>query len=167
MYINVAQLLKEPVGSTRHYIVDEFVGEQCENHVQGKVTLTQAKGSILVTGSMIATVHDICNRCLNPVDLSIEFKIEEQYFPSIDIVSGLPLSTNPENYTIDKNNIIDLSEALNQYILMKMPMKILCKPECAGICPSCGKNLNESTCKCQDQIKNHRWSKLANLEKGE
>jgi uncharacterized protein len=167
MYINVAQLLKEPVGSTRHYTVDEYVGEQCENHVQGEVTLTKAKGIILVKGSMIATVQGICNRCLNPVDLSVQFKIEEQYFPSIDIVSGLPLPENPENYVIDESHVIDLSEALNQYTLMAMPMKILCKQDCAGICPSCGRNLNEGLCKCKAQIKNHRWSKLANLKKGE
>ena len=91
MYINVAQLLKEPVGSTRRYDIDEYIGEQDNNHVHGEVILTQAKQSILVQGSMVASIEGICNRCLKPVNLSVEFKIEEQYFPSIDIVSGLPL----------------------------------------------------------------------------
>jgi uncharacterized protein len=167
MYINVAQLLKEPVGSTRRYDVDEYVGEQGNNHVHGEVILTQAKQSILVQGSLVASIEDICNRCLKPVNLSIELKIEEQYFPSIDIVSGLPLPEDPDNYTIDENNIMDLGEALAQYILMAMPMKILCTQDCAGICPSCGKNLNDSKCKCAAHIKDQRWSKLINLKKGE
>jgi uncharacterized metal-binding protein YceD (DUF177 family) len=86
MYINVAQLLKEPVGSTRHYPVDEFIGEEGKNHVQGKVTLIQARSSILVRGSLIATAEGTCNRCLKPVDFSVSFDIEELFFPSIDIV---------------------------------------------------------------------------------
>jgi uncharacterized protein len=167
MYINVAQLLKEPVGSTRHYKVDEFIGEKGENHVQGEVTLTQTNRSVLVQGSMIATARDICNRCLESVDFSVTFDIEEQYFPTIDVVSGLPLPRNTDNYTIDENHILDLDEALNQYMSLAMPMKVLCRPDCAGICPSCGHNRNESSCKCRGQIKDPRWSKLVNLKKGE
>ena len=156
MYINVAQLLKEPVGSKRHYKVDEFIGAEGNNHVQGEVTLIHTNHSVLAQGSMTASVRDICSRCLEAVDFSVNFNIEDEYFPSIDIVSGLSLSTNPDSFTLDKNHVLDLSEALNQYMVSAMPMKLLCHPDCAGLCPSCGHNLNEGSCICPSQIKNPR-----------
>jgi uncharacterized protein len=167
MYINVAQLLKEPVGSTRSYKVDEFIGKEGTNHVQGQVTLIHTNCSVLVQGSMTASVRDICNRCLQPVDFSVTFNMEDEYFPSVDITSGLPMPTNPDRFTLDQNHVLDLSEALDQYMLAAMPMKVLCRPDCAGICPSCGHNLNEGSCSCPSSIKDPRWSKLVNLKKGE
>jgi uncharacterized protein len=166
MYINVAQLLKEPVGSTRSYEVDEFIGEDDTNHVQGKVTLIHTNRSVLVQGSMTASAKDICNRCLEPVDFRVTFDIEDEYFPSIDIISGAPLPVDPDNLTLDQNHVMDLNEALNQYMAMAMPMKVLCRPDCAGICPSCGRNLNKGSCSCPSQITDPRWSKLVNLGKG-
>jgi uncharacterized protein len=169
MYINVAQLLKEPVGSTRSYEVDEFIGEEGSNHVQGKVTLTHTNRSVLVQGSMTASATDICDRCLEPVDFAVTFNLQDEYFPCIDIVSGLPLPPNPDGFTLDQNHVLDLSEVLNQYMLSAMPMKVLCRPDCAGICPTCGHNLNvnEGSCSCPRQIKDPRLSKLANIMKGE
>jgi uncharacterized protein len=166
MYINVAQLLKEPVGSTRSYEVDEFIGEDDTNHVQGKVTLIHTNRSVLVQGSMTASAKDICNRCLEPVDFRVTFDIEDEYLPSIDIISGAPLPVDPGSFTLDQNHVMDLNEALNQYMAMAMPMKVLCRPDCAGICPSCGHNLNKGSCSCPSQITDPRWSKLVNLGKG-
>ena len=166
MYINVAQLLKEPVGSTRSYKADEFIGEDCTNHVQGKVTLIHLGSSVLVQGSMTASARDICNRCLEPVDFWVTFDIEDEYFPTMDIVSGLPLPANPDVLTLDQNHVLDLNETLNQCMVLAMPMKVLCRPDCAGICTSCGHNLNKGACSCPSQINDPRWSKLVNLGKG-
>ena len=166
MYINIAQLLKEPVGSSRSYEVDEFIGEEGTNHVQGKVKLIHTNRSVLVQGSMTASATGICNRCLEPVDFTVTFGIEDEYFPSIDIVSGLPLPINSNNFTLDHNHVLDLSEALNQYMVLAMPMKVLCRPDCNGLCPSCGHNLNKGSCSCQSQIMDPRWSKLVKLGKG-
>lgn len=166
MYINVAQLLKEPVGSTRHYKVDEFIGAGGDIHIQGEVTLTQTNRSVLVQGAMTAQGKDTCSRCLEPADISVTFDLEDEYFPSIDIVSGLPLPRNPDNLMLDESHVLDLNEALDQYLVMAMPMKVLCHPDCAGICPTCGQNLNQGSCSCAGQMHDPRWSKLVNLKKG-
>ncbi len=166
MYINVAQLLKEPVGSTRHYKVDEFIGADDALHVQGEVTLTQTNRSVLVQGAMTAQGHGTCSRCLEPADISVTFNLEDEYFPSIDIVSGLPLPRNPDNLMLDESHVLDLNEALEQYLVGAMPMKVLCQPDCAGICPTCGQNLNQGSCSCTGQVRDSRWSKLVSLKKG-
>ena len=166
MYINVAQLLKEPVGSTRRYKVDELIGEEGTTHVQGEVILAHANRSVLVQGTIAAKCKDICTRCLEPADISVTFDVADEYFPTIDIVSGLPLPRNPDAFMLDESHVLDLTEALNQYLVMAMPMKVLCRSDCAGICPSCGQNLNTQSCSCTEQAPDPRWSKLVSLKKG-
>jgi uncharacterized protein len=56
--------------------------------------------------------------------------------------------------------MLDLGEALRQYALISSPSKPLCQPDCAGICPTCGINLNEDRCTCPPQ-KEARWQALA------
>ena len=117
MHINVAQLLKEPVGSKRTYTVDEFIGKKDENHVQGEVTLIHTDRSILVQGKLTAMIKGHCNRCLDPVNFSITFTMEDEYLPSVDVVSGAHLPHTPDTFTINENHILDLEEAFNQYIV--------------------------------------------------
>jgi uncharacterized protein len=76
----------------------------------------------------------------------------------------LPPSDDVNAFTIDEHHILDLSEAIRQYALVNTPMKPLCKKECAGICPTCGKNLNEGKCDCPKDNIDPRWSKLAELQ---
>lgn len=165
MRINVAQLLKEPIGSSRNYQIDEPSGNEDINSIKGKVTLIRTNRSILVKGKMTANVTGDCTRCLSPVDYSVNIDLEEEFFPSIDISSGSPLPKEPESFTIDNNNLLDLSEAVRQYTLLSIPMKLLCRPDCAGICPSCGHNLNQGSCECPPQAPDQRWSELVHLGK--
>jgi uncharacterized metal-binding protein YceD (DUF177 family) len=88
-------------------------------------------------------------------------KIEEEYFPIIDVTTGvmLPAPEEPGSFTIDDHNIMDISEALRQYTLMALPIKRLCMQDCSGLCPTCGTNLNEKKCNCTTEI-DPRWEKL-------
>jgi uncharacterized protein len=90
---------------------------------------------------------------------------EEEYLPTIDAVSGapLPLPEEASTFTIDEHHILDLTEAIRQYALLAVPMKPLCRKECAGLCPNCGKNLNQGPCDCPAQNIDPRWSKLTKL----
>ena len=86
----------------------------------------------------------------------MEFNLEEEYLSTIDIVSGLPLPLKEETFIIDSHHNVDLDIALYQYACMSVPMKILCKEDCSGLCSICGENLNEHLCKCaQGRIDNH------------
>jgi len=72
--------------------------------------------------------------------LNLQLKIQEEFFPTIDIETGLklPKPEDPGSFTIDEHHILDLTEAIRQYIVTAMPMKPLCKTECAGLCDTCG-----------------------------
>lgn len=154
MQVNVAQLLKESTGATRTYDIDEAIcaddGQECQ--VQGKVILTRAARGILAKGSFTCQRPLTCGRCLNLFAHSSAFDVEEMFYPSIDILSGLPLALPDEDaansFTIDEHHILDTSEMIRQYSLLATPMKPLCRVDCAGLCPECGANLNENKCRC-------------------
>jgi uncharacterized protein len=92
----------------------------------------------------------VCSRCLTLFSYPLAFKIEEEFYPSVDIINGEPLSL-PDDSTssvIDERHILDLTEVIRQHILLAAPVKPLCRTDCAGLCPQCGANLNETTCHC-------------------
>jgi uncharacterized protein len=170
MLVNVSQLLKEPVGSSRKLTIDERVGPEKgfgEFYVKGNIVLTRIDKGVLATGEFHTNVTSTCGRCLKEVNYPFKFVIEEVFLPSIDINSGLPVHVKRDAFVIDEHHNLDLSDALYQNALLALPMRILCKDDCGGICPVCGKNLNESKCNCKMEKFDQRWSVLQRLKKEE
>jgi len=166
MQINVSQLFKEPIGSTRQHEIDETIdidGGSCE--VQGKIKLVRTGRGMLVKGTLHTVIEVTCGRCLSFFNCPLALNIEEEYLLTTDIVSGaaLPLPDEIGYFTIDECYVLDLTEAIHQYITLAIPMKPLCREDCAGICLTCGHNLNQGPCGCLPQEVNHRWSELNKL----
>lgn len=178
LQINVSQQLKAGVGATRRYDVSDVVditGKGCESPVRGEVTLTRTGGGILVKGHLETEVELDCSRCLEPFRCLLALDIEEEYSPTIDVTSGLPLTLpeEPGTFTTDRQHTLDLTEAVRQHAVMAIPMKPLCREACRGLCPECGANLNLGECKCRRREADPRWVRLlersqpGNEEKGE
>jgi uncharacterized protein len=152
MEFNVAQQLKEPIGSSRRYELDSV--NQGGNQIRGEVELIRTERGILVKGNFSTELDVVCSRCLGPFSCPIRFKIEEEYFATVDVLSGasLPPPDDASAFTIDWHHVLDLSEAVRQCILLATPMKPVCRPDCAGLCPHCGANLNHGPCSCEIKI---------------
>ncbi|MCK4368869.1 MAG: DUF177 domain-containing protein [Dehalococcoidales bacterium] len=168
MQINVAQQLRSSIGSIRDYEVKQVIdviGDGKGSLVQGKVRLMRTDQGILVKGRLDIEVKLTCGRCLSLFGCPLALDIEEEYFPTTDVVSGAPLSLPEEfgGFTIDEHHELDLTEAIHQYALLAMPMKPLCREDCAGLCPHCGHNLNLGACNCPPQGADPRWSELSRL----
>jgi len=168
MQINVSQLLKESIGSSRNYKLGEVVdvtGDGSGSRVEGEVRLLRTHRGILVKGELQAEVELTCSRCLSLFNRPVTIKFEEEYIPTIDVVSGAPLPSpeEPGFFVIDEHHVIDLTEAIRQYALLTMPMKPLCREDCAGLCQGCGHNLNQGPCDCSPPAIDPRWSELSKL----
>jgi uncharacterized protein len=168
MEINVSQLLKEPIGSSRKYKIDETLDiaeDKRDNTVSGEISLLRTQRGILVRAGLHTELEFTCSRCLSAFRYPLDISFEEEYIQTIDVNSGLPLETSgePGSFTIDEHHIIDLKEAVRQYALLLIPMKPLCREECAGLCRECGRNLNQGPCGCPVRTVDPRWSKLMNL----
>jgi uncharacterized protein len=169
MDMNVSQLLRDPIGSSRDFRIDEtidIVGDGKSHKIQGKCSLMRLQTSILVKCALNTEVELTCSRCLTKFRQPLKIKFEEEFLPTIDILSGAPMPPPEDSgaFTIDEQHILDLTDAVRQYALLNIPIKALCKKDCVGLCPTCGKNLNEGKCRCPKDKIDPRWSKLAELK---
>ena len=165
LQINVSQLLKAPLGTTRNYAVEEEVDILGENRVvHGEVELTRSDRSILVHGLLQVDVELECGRCVTKFTAPLTLDIQEEFIPKISAGGEpLPQPEDKEVFAIDERNMLDLLEAVRQYASLAVPMKPLCKPDCAGLCPVCGHNLNRGECPCPPQDTDPRWDTLRQL----
>lgn len=168
MRINVAQQLKAPIGITRNYDIDAMVDiADSGRPVQGEIKLTRTNRGILVTGRLHTELEVACSRCLSSFGYPITLNIEEEFFPTTDVVRGTSLTLPDETscFTIDDNHILDLTEATSQYALLAVPMKPLCREDCAGLCTNCGHELNQGACGCPSQETGLHQSELREVMK--
>jgi uncharacterized protein len=168
MRYDVASLLREAVGSTRRYAVDEQVivrDEAPRERVVGSAILLRTKAGVLVTAQLRTQSHEQCSRCLREAECPLSLSIEEEFLQSVDVLTGapLPLPDDPVAFRIDTHHTLDLSEAVRQYWATALPMQPLCQPDCRGLCPRCGQDLNQGPCACPSEEYDARWAALANL----
>ena len=171
MIYNVAQLLKEGIGSERRYGVDgglDRIDEwnADERPVRGQVRLVRTLEGILATGKVALDLRMRCRRCLELFETEVTLSFEEEFRSSIDLLTGamiaLPEDQEPE-LVIGEQHQLDLREALRQYAVMAAESEALCSPDCRGLCPQCGQNLNLGQCDCDTNTLDPRLSVLAGL----
>ena len=169
MYYNVAQLLKEAVGSKREYRIDDRIDSDDgadDITLQGQLSIMRTDKGLLVGADLDASVRVVCSRCLRKSPNSMTFVIEEEYLPTVDINTGESVHVQDRwegSFTIDSHHILDLTEAVRQYTLTNTPMKPLCREDCQGLCPVCGINKNERSCSCQGEAIDSRLAPLLSL----
>lgn len=150
MNIDVKELLEGKVKSKSfHYTETAESMEGLTFDVLPMVwfTLERVKDrKILLTCKVKAVVLIECSRCLELYPQYLEFSYEEVYTEEPFRVIG-KLTEEDFKFTIE-NNVIDISGSVRENIILNLPIKPLCKDDCKGICPICGKNLNKESCNC-------------------
>jgi len=173
LQFNVAQQLKQRGGAPRAFVIEDAVLPHLDADLillaplSGLIKLTKTDTGILVTGTLNTVLELPCTRCLRPVSVPISMEIEETFTPTVDIITGGKLSQLPEVDTttlINKQHILDLTEVVRQSLYLAQPSQILCKEDCLGLCPQCGKNRNEGQCNCAEEPIDSRWVDLLALK---
>lgn len=137
--VNVAQLLKEPVGAARSLDVHldrfELDAELTAIDMTANIRLTRIELGILVEGVAGGLVELECVRCLDPFMQAFRGEIEGEYRPSIDVRTGYPLALPEDSdiFVIDNNHELDLNELFRQVAVVSLPMQPLCREDCPGI----------------------------------
>jgi uncharacterized protein len=160
MLFNVSQLLREPVGSSRHYAL----APEPPVH-RGSVELIRTPDGVLVRAEADVVLEAACSRCLAPFGYPAHIAFEEIYYQQVDVHTGASLhpDADPESFLIDLAHTIDISEAVRQYSETAASMQPLCRPDCPGICPNCGQDLSTAACACDRAAIDPRWGALAEL----
>ncbi len=174
LQFNVAQLLKQPTGSRRVYDITDADAPPLDDELHvvapfnGQVRLTRIGSGILVTSTLETTLELECSRCLSTFLAETRFEIEEEFRPTLDVVSGARLTQEPDQDVatlIDERHILDLAEVIRQDLTLALPRSPVCRPDCQGLCPHCGQDRNEASCNCDTEIIDPRWTALkASLE---
>ena len=165
---NVSSLEREPVGSTRTYDIDSDVlvdmDEPRHEHVTGHATLLRTDNGVLVTAGLEGAQRERCSRCLLDSSVPLRLEVEEEFIPTLDPRTGAPVPQpdDIEAFRIDEQHMLDLEEAIRQAWTAALPLQPLCRPNCKGLCPRCGQDLNESICSCKEDV-DERWQTLREL----
>lgn len=154
--------VKKHVGSTFKDVLRDSPGElRWEGEkilfaqpITVEVRLTNCGSEILVEGTLTTVLVLDCSRCLEPFlyPMSVDFKLELRNVDRLNRPSDLEAEaeeTDEIKYFCEHDNYVDITKDLEELILVNLPMKPLCRPECLGICPVCGANRNEIQCGCE------------------
>ncbi len=117
-------------------------------------------GEILARLSLQGLLAQKCCRCLEPVSVRVEEELELLFAP-LDESSGMDdgsVRLLPEGV-----GGLDLVEAIREEMILSQSILALCKPDCKGLCPQCGINLNEDRCECSQEESDLRWGALRAL----
>jgi uncharacterized protein len=137
--------------------------------IKAQVTLQKAGDQIVCRVRWCTSIQLECSRCLEPTETTI----------SGDMVLLVTFSKTSAQTSADPDvkvvpmgaKEVDISEEIRQTILLTIPGKPLCKADCLGLCPHCGRNLNLRRCRCQVKVEDTRWAGLQKLlpdkDKGE
>jgi uncharacterized protein len=168
MRFRVSQELRQSVGAEfamelrqRNLLLDDVA----ISDLQGSVHMLRTDRGLLVTVHASAHIEGACSRCLAAVQSPVKVDFQEEFIPLVDPVTGTHISSDEaeDGFVIDADLMLDLGEAIRQYALMSSPSKPLCQPDCAGLCPTCGANLNQGPCSCRSSS-DERWQALAALK---
>jgi uncharacterized protein len=147
---NVAALLRSAPGTERRYtIAIEQMPIAEDIHlaapIEGELRLSRTGRSILARAHLSTALEVTCSRCLRPLVAPIDVDIDEEALPSIDIDSGLVVDrgAEPDALRLDEHHELDLGEPVREAISLAEPISLLCRPDCRGLCPVCGVDLND------------------------
>ena len=171
---NGAGLLQEPPGATREVVLQDrylSLGSDVElaGPVDGKVRLQRTNRGILLRGFIDAPVRRTCSRCLDPFVETVHLQLAEEFLPTVDPVRGValpPPAHDEDALAIDAQHQIDLAPVVHDELILSEPMHPLCRPDCPGLCPGCGRHMDVGTCDCATDEPDPRLAALARLLDG-
>ena len=136
----------------------QFVGP-----IHSQVTVRKFGESLSASGDTGFRLRLACVRCLEPFELDLS----SHY--SFVLQTGRPERFESDHddsmvWLDDDRGKIDLGKEVKDYVLLEVPMDAACREACAGLCPSCGENLNNLSCDCKTETIDPRWEALRALK---
>jgi uncharacterized protein len=155
--VNTVELLREPGTERRVDVVvpaadlDVPVDRLASPDVDVALMVRSTVDGVTVSGHVAVTWSDECRRCLRPVEEASNADVDELYQAQPGDSEALPLG----------NDALDLVPVVRDAVLLALDhAPPLCRPECAGWCPTCGADLNRGRCACAAEPRDERWAAL-------
>ncbi len=116
-------------------------------------------------GELRAKIESVCSRCLQPVELPIHAEFAERFVPAVSWGAEEQHELHEEdlNLAVFDGEAIELNDLVREEILLAMPVQVLCREDCKGLCPTCGIDRNADSCQCAGVDGDSRWEELKKL----
>lgn len=126
------------------------------------LSATSVGEGVLARGRMRTRLERECRRCLVPVPVEIDDTVDLLYEP---LVGEEASELAGEVYPLpERGDDLDLRPAVREQLLLRVPEYVVCREVCRGLCPQCGANLNETTCKCVPETGADPWGALRKIK---
>ena len=110
-------------------------------------TVRNTAGVLVMQGEIRTCIHGVCDRCASDFDQDVEIPID------VVLVREFVNEENEDEWVFPlEGDNADLEDIVRTVFVLNMDTKLLCKPDCAGLCCRCGKNLNDGPCDCEKEI---------------
>ncbi len=130
--------------------------------ISAKLDIEKIGRNIFIKAGLQAQVDLICDRCAESFSTQVEDAVQLLYTTD----QNMRDREDEDVFVISETtDIIDIENPVRETLVTALPVKRLCKEDCRGLCPSCGTNLNVSSCDCQSNRMDPRWEKLQQLFK--
>lgn len=153
-------------------ILDRF-GDFCSPQAKGfgKIQLWRTNQNVSLHGDVSLETHQTCDRCALSFDRALEIHLTRHLAPyfenpeqKADEEEETELSEEDLNFSYYHGEEIDLGNILAEEVFLAIPMTFLCREDCRGLCPNCGKNLNQGPCPCEQAPEGSPFSALKDLK---
>ncbi len=159
---NFGYLLESTLGTHRTVELDyptvDVGGDVVLSPLTGSFSATRTSEGIYLHGQLHSAITVECARCLGEAGERVTAVFDDLLFH--------PPETAPEGEpTIDKEGYVDLAPLIRELSLLGVPINTICREDCAGLCITCGHNLNKSDCGCEETLVDPRMAVLQELLK--
>ena len=114
-----------------------------------------------VLGDVTGEVEAVCARCLDPIRLPVSCALDLFYRPMSQIAREEDVAINEAEAEVGfYEGGVELADVVREQVTIELPMRSLCREDCRGICPTCGKNRNLEECICSEGFADPRWEAL-------
>jgi len=169
MRIELDRLEEEGDNFSRRYepgelaLDDDEVGLVEPAEVSGRIRRDGRE--VELSGELRAKIKTACDRCLQPVNLSIGAEFKERFVPAVSWRAEQQHELQEEdlNLAVFDGEAIEMDDLVREEILLAVPAHVLCREDCKGLCPVCGIDRNQSGCQCEKKANDSRWQGLENL----
>ena len=121
--------------------------EPVRDPVMASGIVRNTAGVLMMKGSIQTRLYGVCDRCASEFERDIEFPID------VVLVTELANEDNEDEWVFPlEGDSADLDDIVRTVFVLNLDSKLLCEPDCKGLCCRCGKNLNEGPCNCQKEL---------------
>ncbi len=153
MLLGLSQIIDRP-GASVSFSVSVDLSDLCygvsypvSEPVLAEGNVRNTAGVLVMQGSIATTIHGICDRCASEFHRKVAFPID------VVLVTKLESEENEDEWVFPlEGDSADLDDIVRTVFVLNLDSKLLCKEDCKGLCPQCGKNLNDGPCNCRKEL---------------